>query len=166
VVCALSGQLAGLGCPHHLPQRFWTGHVPDAPCSWHPSDCVGDGSAPRECAGLEALPARYSAWAHDTGRAAPGIPVTRAASERSPTILFPTASARFALDDHLNGEQQALVLSAQAENTAVLVFAVDGREACQAAAPFRCPWRLERGRHELVVRDERGASSRVTFTVE
>ncbi len=161
VVCSLSGELAGPDCPHHLPQQFWTRSVPVEPCSWHRRSCADSG-----CPSLEVLPERYTAWAHVSGRHLPAPPAAVGDDKARPQVVFPQPSARFVLDDNLNSEQQQLVLSAHAAAGSRLVFEMDGTEVCEVAIPFKCPWRLRRGRHELVVRAGRRNASSVRFTVE
>jgi penicillin-binding protein 1C len=178
-ICALSGMLASAACPEPLPERFWTGSLPLQSCDWHRSDASGDTP-------IEVLPPRYSAWAHDTGRIGSLTPTRpaaasgtgsiltgpigtgsiRAPESEQPAILFPSSSARFVLDRHLDPAQQQIVLSAQAPAHVRLAFELDGAVVCEVALPFRCPWRLAPGRHELVVRGSSGASPRVSFSVE
>jgi hypothetical protein len=37
---------------------------------------------------------------------------------------------------------------------------------CEASSPFECPWRAERGHHELRVLTDAGASTQIAFDVE
>jgi penicillin-binding protein 1C len=166
VVCALSGELAGPHCPHHLPEQFWTRGVPAEPCSWHRRSCADAG-----CSSVEVVPERYSAWAHATGRQ-PAPEAQRAAAAAlhgdgaSPEVVFPKPSARFILDGNLNSEQQQIILSAQAAVGSRLVFEMDGKQVCEVDVPFKCPWQLRRGGHELEVRNEQGQGSTVRFAVD
>jgi hypothetical protein len=115
---------------------------------------------------VEVLPNRYAAWAHESGRFAPAAGPTPRALGGSLRVAFPSAGQRFVIDLNVSRAQQELVLRAEAAPDARLTFVVDGGVVCQAGAPFECAWRAERGRHELRVRTDAGASARVAFEVE
>jgi penicillin-binding protein 1C len=180
-VCPLSGMLAGPDCPHRLAIEA-SRNPPTRVCDWHRRRCGGNlalADRPLEngvaCPVVEVLPARYAAWARDTGRTGRngrGLRADDAPGVRAPVITFPRPGHRFMYDDRLGGEQ-TLVFRAEAGAGQGLVFEVDGREVCAAApalsepalAPSECRWPLERGRHELVVRA--GAlSGKLRFGVE
>ena len=167
LVCSLSGELAGPDCPHHLPQQFWTRAVPVERCSWHRRACEDPG-----CPSIEVVPERYSAWAHASGRqpatAAPRAAAAAPSGEHlaQPELVFPKPSARFVLDGNLNAEQQQIILSAHAAAGSRLVFEMDGRQLCDVDIPFKCPWQLRRGGHELTVRNQQGQGSTVRFAVD
>jgi hypothetical protein len=115
---------------------------------------------------VEVLPNRYAAWAHESGRFAPAAGPAPRPLGASLHIAFPSAGQRFILDPNVSRAQQEIVLRAEAAPDARLTFVVDGAVVCQAGVPFECAWRAERGRHELRVRTDPGASARVVFDVE
>ncbi len=155
-VCALSGLLATPACPHVMLEHFSPDLQPAGSCTWHRRACAGPA-----CPAVEALPARYAEWAVDSGRAFEAAP-----EGLGPRILSPRKGARFVIDPNLARERQEVVFAARAEPTAALAFVLDDREVCRVKTPFNCPWRLDRGRHQLEVRQEDGAAARVEFSVE
>jgi penicillin-binding protein 1C len=167
MVCALSGLLAGPDCPHRLALAEASSPA-RAPCTWHERHCSG-ASAERSdaCAPIEHLPERYAAWAEESGRVpARALPPGPERTLPLPRIVFPGTRQRFVLDERVSREKQALVLRAEAGPDARVVFEVDGEPVCETRVPFACPWLLERGRHELVVRAGVARSSTRPFSVE
>lgn len=168
-VCAASGQLAGPDCPHRLELSLEPRHVPRERCSWHERRCApGQALSSASCPVTEVIPERYAAWAHESGRVAPrarpaaGLDPAGAA----PRIAFPGAGQRFIIDPRVSLAQQEIVLRAEAAADARLTFTLDGVPVCETSVPFACAWRAERGRHELWVRADAGASARIAFDVE
>jgi penicillin-binding protein 1C len=169
VVCAGSGQLAGPDCPHRLDLSLEPGHVPHESCSWHERRCApGSRLVSADCPVIEVLPTRYAAWAQGSGRLEPGAALASGAatSGAPPRIAFPSAGQRFVIDSRVSLAQQEILLRAEAAAHARLTFAVDGAPVCEATSPFECLWRAERGRHELRVLTDTGASARIAFDVE
>jgi penicillin-binding protein 1C len=169
VVCAASGQLAGPDCPHRLDLSLEPGHIPRESCSWHERRCApGSLLASADCPVIEVLPNRYAAWAHASGRLDPGAALApgAATSGAPPRVVFPSAGQRFVIDPRVSFAQQEIMLRAEAAADARLTFAVDDAPVCEATSPFQCPWRAERGRHELQVLTDAGASARIAFDVE
>jgi penicillin-binding protein 1C len=171
-VCAASGQLAGPDCPHRLELSVQSGRAPHDRCTWHERRCPpGQRLASADCPVIEVLPNRYAAWAHESGRVAPGAALeprapAPSASEVFPRVAFPRAGQRFVLDPHVSRGQQEIVLRAEAAVDARLTFVLDGASVCEASVPFECAWRAERGSHALRVHADSGASASVAFDVE
>jgi penicillin-binding protein 1C len=169
VVCAASGQLAGPDCPHRLDLSLESGRLPHERCSWHERRCApGALLVSADCPVIEVLPNRYAAWARDSGRLRPGatLPPAAATAGAPPRIAFPSAGQRFVIDPRVSLAQQQLMLRAEAAADARLTFAVDGALVCEASSSFECPWRAERGHHELLVLASDGGSARIAFDVE
>ncbi|HTV24355.1 MAG TPA: hypothetical protein VMG12_36935, partial [Polyangiaceae bacterium] len=117
------------------------------------------------------LPARYVAWAHDTGRIGSAEPLLPRAAEplfgsAPPRIVAPSHGQRFVIDPNVSRSQQEIVLRAEAPADARVAFVVDGARVCESSLPFECPWRAARGRHALVVRSAAGESAPRAFDVE
>jgi penicillin-binding protein 1C len=169
VVCAASGQLAGPDCPHRLDLSLEPGRLPHERCSWHERRCApGSLLVSADCPVIEVLPNRYAAWAQGSGRLDPGpaLAPEAATAGAPPRIAFPSAGQRFVIDPRVSLAQQEIMLRAEAAAGARLTFAVDGALVCDASSPFECPWRAERGHHELRVLASDGGSARIAFDVE
>jgi hypothetical protein len=118
---------------------------------------------------IERIPNRFAAWAHGIGRLAADAddaPERPPMGAGAPRVVFPRAGQRFMLDPQVSPAQQEIVLRAEAAADARLTFAMDGARVCEAAVPFECVWRAERGRHELRVHSASGASAAIAFSVE
>jgi penicillin-binding protein 1C len=182
-LCALSGQRAGPHCAHRIQERFLGREARAGTCDWHVQlfvDARDGGLSSAACPGAEGrvferYPAQYWAWAEASGRPLPpqqaskycpsaAVAAPNAASSATPTIVFPSPGARFMLDASLSAEQQALVFRARGDG-GPLRFVLDGKPLGNVPPPYTLPWRLTRGRHELVVVGARGSSDRVSFSV-
>ncbi len=180
-ICALSGKLAGPDCPHRIDEWFRPGHAPREQCAMHqrvaidPRSGLRAGPACRDATErvFERYPARFAAWASAAGRPlAPATfsaacPGSAADSDGAPAVAFPFDGARFATDPGVRLANQSIVLGARAPaGTRGLLFVLDGRVLARADAPFRVPWPLVPGRHELRVQAPGGAASdTVAFSV-
>lgn len=171
-VCSLSGLVAGPHCPHTLEQPFFTRSRPTERCTWHEvldGDARDEESSALGCTGagrcvVERLPLEYHAWARQHRRARVAAPRASPVAASRPAIVFPTPGARFLIDPRLPREQQAIVLSARASG-GPLTFELDGRKLATVDPPYTLPWLLREGDYQLSVRDARGRSARVSFSV-
>jgi membrane carboxypeptidase/penicillin-binding protein PbpC len=123
------------------------------------------GGSPRV---LERYPLEYREWAERAGRPLAGRalsptcpPALEAASELR--VTFPRPGQRFMLDPD-GPNAQEIVLSATS-NAARLRFIVDGQPRAEQAPPFSLPWRLQPGRHTLVVEARGVRSDTIEFEV-
>jgi membrane carboxypeptidase/penicillin-binding protein PbpC len=131
---------------------------------WQDPSCGGQ---PRS---VELLPQEYRAWAQQAGRQE-SVEISSACPPRGidstaevPRVTFPIEGQRFAIDPD-GPRRQELVLSASS-SAARARFIVDGHVVAEVAAPFRVPWALVPGDHELVVESAGRRSQRVRFNVQ
>jgi penicillin-binding protein 1C len=128
---------------------------------------------------FESYPGGFMAWAHDAHRPlAPtgdsplcpggittsptpslddGSTTTTTTTTTTPrvTLVYPPDGARFSLDPDVPPQLQTIALQARVADGATadsVEFLVDGRTIGTCAAPFREVWKLEIGRHEILVR--------------
>ncbi|HEY4157189.1 MAG TPA: penicillin-binding transpeptidase domain-containing protein, partial [Polyangiaceae bacterium] len=177
-VCELSGKLATALCPHTQREWFVPETVPRAACDMHeavaiePHDGLRAGPA---CAGatrkvFERYPAEYESFARDAHRPlaprgfSPHCPGTAATTLNTARVSFPRGGEHFARDPG-GPPRQEILLEAQSA-AASLRFLVDGRDVGGGRSPFRLPWALARGSHELRVATPDGSLSEpVAFEV-
>jgi penicillin-binding protein 1C len=175
-VCSVSGHLPGPACQHRHAERFIVGREPAETCKLHvlasldPQGHWTDPSCGGQARPIEVWPAEYRAWAQQAGRGASADisttcpPRALAAVPGDPRVTFPIEGQRFAVDPDGPGRQE-LVLSASAPGQ-IARFVVDGRVVAEVAAPFRVPWPMEPGAHELVVESAGRRSPSVRFNVQ
>jgi hypothetical protein len=127
------------------------------------------------CAGatrkvFERYPAEYESFARDAHRPlaprgfSPHCPGTAATTLNTARVSFPRGGEHFARDPG-GPPRQEILLEAQSA-AASLRFLVDGRDVGGGRSPFRLPWALARGSHELRVATPDGSLSEpVAFEV-
>ena len=159
-VCTLSGQRPGAVCPHRRLERFARGHEPSETCDIHVLahvDAQGRESAPR-CATktqrLERYPVEFRAWATLAGRPLAGMNVSsscppEASAASTPHVTFPRDAQSFAVDSD-GPNRQEIVLTAVA-SARVVRFIIDGHKSPEMPPPFRLPWRLAPGAHQVEI---------------
>jgi penicillin-binding protein 1C len=174
-VCTLSGKLPGAACQHRRREHFVRGREPSETCDVHVSvrvDAQGREVGER-CAGslqvLEQYPLEFRAWAERAGRPllgarlSPSCPPAVAERAAAPRITYPRDEQTFALDPD-GPPRQEIVLSA--ETTAERArFIIDAQPTAELRAPFRLPWRLSPGRHQLQVEANGVRSRALAFEV-
>jgi len=173
-VCTLSGQLPGRACQHRRLEHFARGHEPRESCDIHVLshlDQLGRESAAR-CGSttrtLERYPLEFREWAQQAGRPLSGANVSpscppEATTESAPRVTFPRDAQRFAIDPD-GPERQEIMLSAAASAGRVR-FVIDGQRGAELRPPFRQPWRLTPGAHQLQVEASGVRSAVVGFQV-
>ncbi|MDR2053079.1 MAG: transglycosylase domain-containing protein, partial [Treponema sp.] len=138
-ICALSGMAAGLSCPgtvkEWLPGGGW-----NPPCTWHRG-------------GEAQFPPEYQAWLTERFRSG-----RISAGEGGGWIRAPLPGSVYYLDGGLPPEAQALRIETAGFGPGAFVYA-DGflQGALNQAGVFVLP--LSRGRHTILVEDEKGASA-------
>lgn len=173
-VCTLSGELPGKACPHRRSEHFVRGREPHQSCDIHVLghvDAQGRETAARCSATtrtLERYPLEFREWAQQAGRPLAGGNVSpscppEAGAESAPRVTFPRDGQSFAIDPD-GPQRQEIVLSAAASARSVR-FIIDGQRGAELAAPFRQPWRLAPGKHEIQVEAAGVRSSAVAFQV-
>jgi len=179
-VCTLSGERPGEHCEHRKRELFVPGSEPHGVCSMHERvfvDAETGGLAAPGCPGaeprmVERYPAEYAAWARSAGRPiGPTVPSARCpsavperADEGAVSIEYPRDLTAFRLDPLLG--RQEIVLEARAPALARVSYRVDGRELGRVPAPFRMPWVLEAGSHELEASVAGSPPVKVRFSVD
>lgn len=172
-VCALSGQLPGLGCVHRRLELFPTDRVPTATCELHyllARDAL-TGFPPNDDAPSERVaqrvvilwPPEALAWAADEGLLAPAATIARVrptdpeasialGDEEGLRWLRPAAGTRYHLasDLPMDAQQIELVLAVADKAGAVTVLWNDEPWLTLNAAPYRAWWRLVAGQHCFV----------------
>jgi penicillin-binding protein 1C len=166
-ICALSGMVAGAACPTRASEWLPRGHAHEA-CTWHHASDRGL---------VTVWPDEYHEWAKQNGIVVPAErPHSRplaadagvAAADRNDAarlaIVRPLPGAVFMLDPTLRPEFQALTFVAQGGH-GPLLWTINGRplRTDERGDPER--WPLVRGRHEVVVRDGRGATAATRIEV-
>jgi len=150
-VCALSGALAGPGCPAALDEVFLPGSAPHARCAMH-----GAGR------GLTLGP-EYGGWARAEGLAVREVP----AAGGPLRLLTPSDGDEFLVDaGYPAGAQTVPVRVVAPAGTSRLELRVDGRTV-PLTPPFQERLALEAGRHALEVWREGGVAPEASarFTV-
>jgi penicillin-binding protein 1C len=166
-ICALSGMVAGAACPTRASEWLPRGHAHEA-CTWHHASDRGL---------VTVWPDEYHEWAKQNGIVVPAErphskPLAAdagvAAADRNGAarlaIVRPLPGAVFMLDPTLRPEFQALTFVAQGGH-GPLLWTINGRplRTDERGDPER--WPLVRGRHEVVVRDGRGATAATRIEV-
>jgi penicillin-binding protein 1C len=193
-VCALSGEIAGPDCPHHLAEWRPSEQASSGrTCAMHERVRVdrrnglraGPGCPPDEVEerAFEVLPPEFAAWADAAGRpvaprdwstscpdvAARGAdPVAGDAQGEAPAprIAYPLAGARFVIDpDRPRDAQRLSVHIVAPERAREATLVVDGARVARVGAPFEASWALEAGEHELVAEVDGERSATVRVSV-
>jgi penicillin-binding protein 1C len=173
-VCTLSGKRPGAACPHRRLERFARGHEPSESCDIHVLshvDAQGRESAAR-CGKTtqlrERYPVEFRAWAEQAGRALAGVNVSpscppEAGAASAPQVTFPRDAQTFALDPD-GPHRQEILLTATASSRSVH-FVIDGQKSAEIRSPFRLPWRLSPGAHQVEIEADGIRSAAVGFQV-
>jgi penicillin-binding protein 1C len=173
-VCTLSGKRPGAVCPHRRLERFARGHEPQEICDIHVLahvDVQGRESAPR-CGArterLERYPVQFRAWATQAGRPLAGVNVSpscppEASAASTPHVTFPRDAQSFAVDSD-GPNRQEIVLTAVA-SAPVVRFIIDGQKSAEIPPPFRLPWRLSPGSHQVEIEAAGLRSAAIHFQV-
>lgn len=173
-VCSASGKRPTSACQHRRRERFARGDEPRESCDLHVFahvDADGREQAAR-CGGRLAIkeqyPLEFRGWAERAGRPLAGERVSSSCPpEPAPLelrVTFPLDGQRFALDPD-GPTRQELVLSAAA-SAPRLRFVIDGQAQPEQTPPFRLPWRLRAGTHQLQVEAGGARSRAVEFEVQ
>jgi penicillin-binding protein 1C len=192
-VCALSGEIAGAACPHHLSEWRSEDDASGPPCTMHARVRVdrrngllaGPGCASDEVEErvVERFSPEMAAWADAAGRPVaprewspncPGAgdplasegPPGSAPDTEGPRIAYPPAGARFVIDPDRPREAQRLpvhIVAPERAREATLV--VDGAQVAKVGAPFDTSWPLQAGEHELVAEVDGRRSDAVRVSV-
>jgi penicillin-binding protein 1C len=171
-VCELSGERAGDACPHRRREWFTPGSEPSVHCEMHELVAIdpltslraGPNCRDRTLRVFERYPHEYENFARQAGRpVSPEAFSARcpgpagAVRDGVPELLFPNAEAEFLIDPGLRGDQE-IMLEARAPGERV-TFLVDDRPLATLRAPFRLPWRLQAGTHQVRVATPDGRQS-------
>ncbi len=159
-VCTLSGKQPSDACQERRRELFVRGTEPAEACGVHVRARCG--TAERT---LERYTSAYLGWARSAGRPiaelTPGCSLTEA--PQAPRVTSPRDAQQFALDPD-GPRRQEIVLAAEASDAKVR-FIVDGRPTEEVTPPFRLPWRLSPGRHQVQVEAGGRRSPPTTFEV-
>ena len=149
-VCALSGQLPGPDCAHHVSELFIEGTVPDGMCSMHRR--VGDEvrlDLPPE-AHRWALSHGVPLWLPEEGEPAGGV--------AGLALISPDPGAVFKIDPGTPRAQQRIRVSAASDvPLARVALLVDGEPlATFLSLPYEALWQLVPGEHSFQAQGEDG----------
>jgi len=164
-LCALSGERPTDACPSRVTE--W---VPVeqalADCTWHHASDEGV---------VTVWPSEYRSWA----RAIPSAPMPaqvlkgselasreRALTPSELTIVAPLAGALYLLDPTLRREFQMLPLRARGGSGGALTWFVDGVLVGTGESDAAMRWPLERGSHQVMVRDRTGREAETKIVVK
>jgi len=161
-VCALSGRLAGAGCPHARVEAFVPGSEPVEPCPWHRPVAIDVRNGLR--AGptcpkatvvtrhLLDLPERYAGWARAQRlavaplRESPLCPRPDAPAQVA--LLEPRPNARFLVDPEAPPDLSTIRFAARvAPADEPVTFLVDGVPVATVGYPHEFRWPAARGAH-------------------
>jgi penicillin-binding protein 1C len=160
-VCALSGELAGPGCPDAYDEVFIEGSAPAEACAWH--------TAGKNGTVLVHYPPELQPWAAFVGKydpAAYGDGGGEPPSGGAPVITAPRDGATFVVDPDVPAALQKLkVAVAGGAEGETLRLIVDGKPVAKTQGPHVFLWTLEKGGHTMAVEGKGGASPPVTFEV-
>jgi penicillin-binding protein 1C len=173
-VCTLSGKRPEAVCPHRRLERFARGHEPSEACDIHVLghvDAQGRESAARcgtKTQLFERYPVEFRAWAAQAGRPVAGVNVSPrcppdAGVASTPQVTFPRDAQSFAIDPD-GPHRQEIVLTAAASAHAVR-FIIDGQKSAEIPPPFRLPWRLSPGAHQVEIEAAGIRSTAIHFQV-
>jgi penicillin-binding protein 1C len=176
-LCAISGMRATAACPTRVSEWMPIGATL-ADCTWHHATDRGL---------VTVWPEAFRDWARTQGLATLDAPsaempvdvrsadagaTTRAEMARTDSaaaeplaIRRPLGGAVFLIDPTLRPEFQQLTLSARGGAGGPLTWSIDGTIVGRVRVDETLKWPLTRGRHEVVVRDEDGASARTRIEV-
>lgn len=173
-VCAQSGKLPTRVCQHRRLELFVRGHEPHDLCDLHVSARVdqegrevaeGCGGSPKV---LERYPAEFRSWAEQAGRpllgrlVSPTCPPPAAGSIR-PRVTFPRDAQTFALDADGPVRQEIVLTAVSLAQT--VRFIVDGQPSAWLRPPFRLPFKLVVGNHDVAVEADGQFSAKLHFRV-
>ena len=179
-VCPLSGRVPGPACPSQASAVALLDRAPPERCPMHQfievdvqtgeevnPGCRGDRQTARRA--LVVQPQAVERWLQGQGRGSPPrpplaegcAPVARA---EDPQIVAPPLGAVVMLIPGLPSSEQELALEAEG-GTPPLQWFVDGRLLSGVGEDGRGWWAPQVGRHELLVLDATGRSSRRTLEV-
>jgi hypothetical protein len=155
-------------------EHFARGHEPGESCDMHVLahlDANGRESAARcgkQTQLRERYPVEFRAWAEQAGRPLSGVNVSpscppEVGAASAPQITFPRDAQSFALDPD-GPHRQEIVLTATASSR-VVRFIIDGQKSPEIPPPFRLPWPLSPGAHQVEVESAGLRSPPVTFSV-
>lgn len=154
-ICALSGKLPNLHCPHRREELFVAGTEPEDMCSLHQALKAEMASNSRVYA---VLPPELADWGREAKwPTLPGEVSFRTATGGSPAaplvVTNPDANAVFRVDSTRPAGSQRIALAARAGGETRferVVLRVDGEPVAElTASPYRALWALERGEHRI-----------------
>ncbi len=171
-VCALSGHLPGLDCPHRVRELFLEGTEPAETCTMHRRVAIDRATGLPAAAGLPPQQVAYRVvtvwppeaeqWARENGvwepaalAAAPLVTQTLAlaaqpeAADGRLVMTAPDEGAVYRLDPALPRDAQRISVSASSGMALRrLTLLVDGQAVARfETPPYRVLWRLEPGAH-------------------
>ncbi|MCB1057707.1 MAG: penicillin-binding protein 1C [Acidobacteria bacterium] len=182
-VCLLSHQRPGPHCPHRIKIAALPGRTQLPVCTYHRRALADartgellDGSCiegrRRTWVDYTVFPAELTAWWRSRGQDVPNAPVfaadcTGAAGDRGPAILSPDPATPYRLRREAPLRDQRLSLVARAEPEVRRLYWYQDGVLLGSSEP-QDPLLVEphRGEHRLVVTDDLGRTSGVTYTVE
>jgi membrane carboxypeptidase/penicillin-binding protein PbpC len=137
-VCALSGKLPGLDCPHRIVETFIAGTEPAMVCQMHQRI---DGVV------YTILPPEAQAWARERNLPQPATHNPQPATHLR--IASPDAGAVYRIDPAQSRETQKIAVSAASDAVFehVKLFVDDLPLAQFTSPPYTHLWRLEPGLH-------------------
>jgi len=176
-ICALSGKLPNLHCPHRREELFIAGTEPEDMCSLHQALKAEMASNSRVYA---VLPPELADWGREAKwPTLPGEVSFRTATGGSPAaplvVTNPDANAVFRVDSTRPAGSQRIALAARAGGETRferVVLRVDGEPVAElTASPYRALWALERGEHRITAvgygdKETVAESEAVRITVE
>jgi penicillin-binding protein 1C len=163
-LCAVSGEIATAACPTRVSE--WLPVSGTSACTWHHATDRGL---------VTVWPASLREWARDAGLADEHSPseqtiVARPDKRESShgderlSILKPLGGAVFLIDPTLRPEFQTLSLAARG-GRGRLTWYVDRELVGTSGDSDAVRWPIRRGRHDIVVRDDTGATATAFFDV-
>jgi membrane peptidoglycan carboxypeptidase len=190
-VCALSGLLPEMDCPHRVTELFIKGTEPTESCTMHQRIAIDRATGLRATADTPPkrvverlytiLPLEAQDWAREQGISQPppvtasGWPVTDSGSAiqypvsnaQSPLLMSsPDAGAVYRLDPGLPYDAQRIVIAVRpgtVESLVEVMLLVDGQPLARfGAPPYQALWRLEVGRHDFSAEGMTISGGRVT----
>lgn len=182
-VCDLSHQRPGPHCPHRIRVAALPGRTQLPVCTYHRRALADantgellDGTCgrgrPRTWLEYTVFPAELAAWWRSRGQAFAAAPAfaadcAGAAGDRGPAILSPDPSTPYRLRREAPLRDQRLSLVARAEpEVRRLYWYQDGVLVGSGGPQERLLLEPHRGEHRLVVTDDLGRTSGVTYRVE
>lgn len=164
-ICPLSGLKPGEHCPGSRREWFIEGTEPTLSCDWHQIiELDESGALATGCPGaisrlVIAWPARYAAWAEESGQVrwpdvdrscAPGR--APELETRGAGIAWPPDGVAFYLDPRSPAQDQAIPLRAAAPAGSLqATWRVDGEIFSTLPAPFHARWVPTPGQHRVTL---------------